>query len=157
MKSAVLYYSRTQKTAVTANALAEKTSGDLIEIIDLKNRKGIFGWLRAAMDARGNKTTQIEPSTVDTANYDTMYIGTPVWAGNPTPAFNTIIKNFEITGKDIVIFLTCGSNYGNALDLMSEAVKSEGGNVIQTIAITNTGKKSDEDIKNEINNIEIPI
>ncbi len=157
MKSAVLFYSRTQKTAFTARAIADKISGDLIEIKDLKNRKGIFGWLRAALDARGDKTTQIDPSSIDTSNYDTLCIGTPIWAGKPTPAFNTMIKNFEVAGKDVVLFLTAGSNYGKAFDLMSEMVKSEGGNIIKTIAITGTGKKSDEDIRNEINSIEIPI
>ena len=109
LKSAVLYYSRTEKTAVAAMALADKISGDLIEIKDLKSRKGIIGWIKCAMDARGGKTTQIKPSTFDTSNYDTLYIGTPVSAGKPTPAINTIINNFEITGKNVILFLTCGS------------------------------------------------
>jgi flavodoxin len=96
LNAVVLYYSRTQKTTVAAKALAEKISGDLIEIKDLKNRKGIFGWLRAAMDARGGKSTQIEPLSFDTSNYDTICIGSPIWASKPTPAFNTMINNFEI-------------------------------------------------------------
>lgn len=56
MKAAVLYYSRTGKTAVTAKALAEKIYADLIEIKDLKNRKGVIRWLGAGRDAGGNKT-----------------------------------------------------------------------------------------------------
>ncbi|MGZ7108781.1 MAG: hypothetical protein ACXVHW_07420 [Methanobacterium sp.] len=40
---------------------------------------------------------------------------------------------------------------------MSNAVKSEGGNVVKTFAITGSGKKSDEDIKTEINHLEIGI
>ena len=43
--------------------------------------------------------------------------------------------------------------YGNTLNLMNDAVKANGGNVIKTFAITNSGKKSDEEIKNEINNL----
>lgn len=157
MKYAVLYYSRTENTATAAKALADKISGDLFEIKDLKNRKGIIGWIRAAMDARGEKTTQIDPSIIDTSNYDTLCIGTPVWAGKPTPAFNTIVKDFEITGKDVIPFLTCGSNYGKALTLMKNAVTSEGGNVIKTFAITNSGKKSDEEITAEVNDLNINI
>jgi flavodoxin len=154
LKTAVLYYSRTEKTAVAAKALADKISGDLIEIKDLKNRKGIIGWIKCAMDARGGKTTQIEPSTFDTSAYDTLYIGTPVWAGKPTPAVNTVINNFEIRGKDIVLFVTLGgANYKNALNLINAKVEANGGNVIKTFAITNSGKKSDEEIKNEISNL----
>ncbi|MGZ7043997.1 MAG: flavodoxin family protein [Methanobacterium sp.] len=106
MKSAVFYYSKTGKTAAVAKALRDKIAGDLIEIKDLKNRKGTMGWLRAGRDAGGNKTTQIEPSSYDTSDYDIMFFGTPVWNGKPTPAFNTMIKNFEINGKDVILFLT---------------------------------------------------
>ncbi len=156
MKSAVLYYSRTEKTAAAAKALAERVSGDLVEIKDLKSRKGIIGWIRAALDARGEKITQINPSSFDTSNYDTLYIGTPIWASKPTPPFNTMIKNFEITGKDIILFVTLGgSNFKNALNLIKTKVEANGGNVIKTFAIANSGKKSDEDIKIEINNLNL--
>lgn len=156
MKSAILYYSRTGKTSVAAKALADKVSGDLIEIRDLKKRMGIIGWIRSAMDARGTKTTQIEPSTINTANYDTLCFGTPVWGSKPTPAFNTMIQNFEISGKNVILFVTLGGlNDGGTLNLMSQAVKAKGGNVIKTFAIVKSGKKSDEEIKNEINEIEI--
>jgi len=157
MKTAVFYYSRTGKTQVAAEALAEKISGELIQIKDLKNRKGIIGWLRAGRDARSNKTTQIEPSHFDTSNYDTLCFGTPVWAGKPTPAFNTMLKDFEIVGKDVIIFLTCNRTYVKPLNIMSEAVNLEGGNIIKKFAIIESGKKSEQEIKNEINNIDIPI
>lgn len=151
-----MYYSRTKKTAIAANALANKVSGNLIEIKDLKNRNGILGWIRAAMDARGANTTQIEPSNIDTSNYDTLCFGTPVWGSKPTPAFNTMIQNFEITGKDIILFVTLGGlNDGGTLNLMSQAVKAKGGNVIKTFAITKSSKKNVEEIENEINEIDI--
>jgi flavodoxin len=156
MKAAVLYYSRTGKTAVAAKALAEKISADLIEIKDLKNRKGVMGWLGAGRDAGGNKTTNIEPPSFDTSNYDTICFGTPVWAGKPTPTFNTMIKNFEISGKDVILFMTCGGkSCEQPLNIMRDKVKSEGGNVIKTFEVPDSKKKSDEDIKTEINNFKI--
>jgi ATP-dependent protease ClpP protease subunit len=67
-----------------------------------------------------------------------------------------MINNFEIKGKNIIIFVTLGgSNYENALNLIKSNIESNGGNVIKTFAIVNSGKKSDEDIKTEINNLEI--
>jgi flavodoxin len=156
LKPAVLYYSRTEKTAAAAKALAERVSGNLIEINDLKSKKGIIGWIRAALDARGEKTTQINPPSFDTSNYDTLYIGTPIWASKPTPAINTVINNFEIKGKDIILFVTLGgSNYENALNLIKTKVEANGGNVIKTFAIANSGKKSDEDIKIEIDSLDL--
>ncbi len=150
MKIAVLYYSRTGTTAVAAKALSERINGDLIEIKDLKNREGVMGWLRAGRDAGGNKTTQIEPS-VDTSDYDTLCLGTPVWNNKPSPAFNTMIKNFEVRGKDVVLFVTSGGSVNKPLKVMSNAVEAVGGNVLKTFAIT--GKKSEEEIKDEINSL----
>ena len=67
-----------------------------------------------------------------------------------------MIKNFEITGKDIILFVTLGgSNFENALNLIKTKVEANGGNVIKTFAIANSGKKSDEDIKIEINNLNL--
>ena len=67
-----------------------------------------------------------------------------------------MIKNFEITGKDIILFVTLGgSNFKNALNLIKTKVEANGGNVIKTFSIVNSGKKSDEDIKIEINNLNL--
>ncbi len=158
MKSIVLYYSRTRKTEVAAKAIADKTSSKIVEIKDLKNRKGLLGWIRAAMDARSMKTTQIDPDTINIADYDTIFLGTPTWAGKPAPAINTVIKNFEIRGKDVVLFVTLGGdNYKNMLQLISKEVEDHGGNVIKTIAITKSNNKTDADIINEINKVDISI
>ncbi|MBI5680164.1 MAG: flavodoxin [Methanobacterium sp.] len=156
MKSTVFYYSRTGKTAIAAKTLAEKIEGDLIEIKDLKNRMGILGWLRSAFDARGDKLTQIEPETLDISNYDTICIGTPVWAGKPAPAVRSAVQNFEITGKDVILFVTLsGSKPEGALASMQKIIEDNGGNVIKTIAIENSGKKSDNEIINEIKEMKI--
>lgn len=154
LKAAVLYYSRTGKTAIAAKVLAEKIGGDLIEIKDLRNRKGVLGWLRAGRDGGSSKTTEIEPSSFDTSIYDTICFGTPVWNSHPTPAFNTMAKNFEITGKDIILFMTCGGKTcEKPLNIMRDMIKSEGGNVIKSFEVPESKKKSEEDIKAEINNI----
>ncbi len=156
MKSAIIYYSRTQKTSIVAKAIADKISGDLIEIRDLKNRNGILGWLRAAFDARGDKTTTIEPSSIDTSIYDKLYIGTPVWGGKPTPAINTVMNSFSINEKDIVLFVTLGgSNYKGALEIMENKTKSRGANIVKTFAVVNSGKKDEDEIKTEINNMNL--
>ena len=156
MKSIVLYYSRTGKTAATAKALADKLSSEIIEIKDLKGRKGFIGYMKAALDARGMKTTPIEPNTVNTADYDLICLGTPIWAGKPAPAINSIIKNTEIRGKDVILFVTLGGNrYEDTLNSMSKEIEENGGNVIKTIAITKTNNKTEADIADEINQINI--
>jgi flavodoxin len=158
LRSIVLYYSRTGKTAAAAKAIADKTSSKIVEIKDLKSRTGITGWIKSAMDARGMKTTQIDPSTLNTADYDTICIGSPVWGGKPAPAINTVMKTFEVRGKDIILFVTLGgTSPDDTLNLMKKLVEEKGGNVIKTIAIMKSGSKSDADIQNEINEIDIGV
>lgn len=90
------------KILTAAKAIADKLSSEIIEIKDLKCRKRFIGYIKAALDARGMKTTSIEPNTANTADYDLICLGTPIWAGKPAPAINTIMKNEEIKGKDVI-------------------------------------------------------
>jgi hypothetical protein len=65
-----------------------------------------------------------------------------------------MVKNFEITGKDVILFMTCGGKTcEKALNIMRDIVKSEDGNVIKIFEVPESKKKSEKDIKTEINNI----
>ncbi len=55
-----------------------------------------------------------------------------------------------------MLFVTLGGNrYEDTLDSMSKEIEEKGGNVIKTIAITKTNNKTEADIANEINQINI--
>jgi flavodoxin len=57
MNTLVVYYSRTGKTRFVAEKVVAELKADIEEIVDLKNRKGRFGFLKAGYDAtRGNGT-----------------------------------------------------------------------------------------------------
>ena len=57
MKTVILYYSRTRKTANVAKTVAEEIKADSIEIIDLKDRMGVINYVASSVDAlRENKT-----------------------------------------------------------------------------------------------------
>jgi len=83
MKTIVLYYSRTRKTAKVAKTLAEEIGADSIEIIDLKDRLGAIKYLTSAIDALRENKTNIKPDEIDLTGYDLVYIGTPTWEENP--------------------------------------------------------------------------
>ena len=59
-------------------------------------------------DARRGKETKIGPTAKSPADYDLIIVGTPVWAGRPTPAICTYLKKNDFSGKKIAIFLTQG-------------------------------------------------
>ena len=153
MRTIVLYYSRTQKTAETAKTLAIELEADMVEIKDLKDRKNPLNYLNASLDAfRGNKT-KISPSSVDLSPYGLVYIGTPVWAGKTPPAVLSLIDNCNFQGKDVILFATMGRSGGEkVIWRMKEKIELRGGRIITSFLIKTAGKEIYE-INNETKRI----
>ena len=142
MKTIVLYYSRTEKTAKAAKTLSEEISADIIEIKDLKNRFGPLNYMKASADAMREIKTNIEPTTVDISEYGLVYIGTPVWAGKPAPAVITFIDKCNFQGKDVILFATLGGSGGRkTIDRMREKIEVRGGRMVTSFLIKTAGKK----------------
>jgi len=161
MKTIILYYSRTNKTASIANALAEEVSADIVEIEDLKKRSGPLNYINASMDAvRENKTT-IKPPTVDLNDYGLVYIGTPVWAGKPAPAIITLIDKCDFQGKDVILFATLGGSGGrNTIERMKEKIEVRGGRMITSFLIKTAGKKTyelEDEMKKTVEEMDLKI
>ena len=161
MKTIILYYSRTNKTASVANTLAKEISADIVEIQDLKKRSGPLNYINASMDAmRENKTT-IKPPTVDLSDYGLVYVGTPVWAGKPAPAIITLIDKCNFQGKDVILFATLGGSGGkNTILRMKEKVEVRGGRMITSFLIKTAGKKMyeiEDEMKKTVEEMDLKI
>lgn len=109
MKNLVVFYSRSGKTKFVAEKIAEILRCDTEEIVDCKNRSGIIGWLLSGRDAVKKSLTEIKPITKEIELYDNIVIGTPVWAGNITPAVRTFVLNFRDKFKNVSFFCTMAS------------------------------------------------
>ncbi len=101
-----MYYSRTGKTKFVAEKIALELKAEIEEIVDLKNRTGLLGFLRAGYDATLGNETEIGETKKSPSDFDLILIGTPVWNGRPTPAIRTYLKKNDLAGKKIAIFCT---------------------------------------------------
>lgn len=112
MKTLIIYYSRTGTTKKVAEILAQKTGAHTEQIIDIKNRDGPIGYIKAGKDATLKKLAKIQELKRNPQNYDIIIIGTPVWAWNITPAIRTYLhKNKEmLKDKRISFFCTMGGS-----------------------------------------------
>jgi flavodoxin len=150
MKTIILYYSRTRKTALVSKILAEKVDADLIEIRDVTKRTGVVNYLKSSIDALREKKTRIEPEKIDLDDYGLIYIGSPTWASKPVPAIVTLIDSLNLHGKDVIPFTTMGSRGGgNVVMRMREKIEARGGRAVNTL-IFKTGNLSNEDIKESV-------
>ena len=105
MKSLVVYYTRTGNARFVAETIAAEIGADVEEVIDLKKRTGALGYLSGGSDARRGKETEISPTKKSPAEYDLIIVGTPVWAGRPTPAILTYLKKTRFCRQESSCFL----------------------------------------------------
>ncbi len=104
MKYLVAYYSRTGNIKTIGMTIGKALSADIDEIIDKKKRAGIVNWIRAGRDAQAKKLTEIQ-SEKNPQDYDVIVIGSPIWAGNPTPALRTYLTTHDLKGKKVAFFI----------------------------------------------------
>ena len=110
MKTLVIYYSRTGITKKIGQAIASKIQADTEEIIDLKNRKGPWQYLKAGRDAMKRIPAEISVTKNNPDYYDLVVIGTPVWAGNMACAIRTYIGQNKDKIKKLALFCTMGGS-----------------------------------------------
>jgi flavodoxin len=105
-KIIVVYYTRTGTTKKVAEAIADNLKCEIEEIIDTKNRKGIFGWLRSGSDAMRERLAVIKDIKHNPAAYDMVIMGTPNWGSNLVPAIRTYITQNKGNLKNVAFFCT---------------------------------------------------
>ena len=108
MKSLVVYYTRNGNTRFVAETIAAEIGADIEEVVDLKKRSGIFGYLSGGRDAKQGKETEIAPTKKSPADYDLIILGSPIWAGRNAPAITTYLKKNDVSGKKVAFFFSQG-------------------------------------------------
>jgi flavodoxin len=106
MKTLVVYYSRTGKTRFVAEKVASELQADIEEVVDLKNRSGRFGFLKAGYDATRGNETKIGETQKSPSDFDLIVVGTPVWNSRPASAISTYLKRNDFAGKKVAVFCT---------------------------------------------------
>jgi len=131
MKAAIVYYSQSGNTAWTAKEIAGKTGADLIEIVPQKEypssgfRKFFWGGKSAVM----GDMPPLQPYRFDADAYDTVILGTPVWASRITPPLKTFVNDnlAALQNKKLAVF-TCFSGGGaeKAIDALKKQLGVSG-------------------------------
>ncbi len=105
-KILVVYYSKTGNTERAAKDVAAALGADIERIVDKKNRTGFFAFFSSGRDAMTKKQTFIDSIPRDPAEYDLVVAGTPVWAGNITPAIRTFLTMNKDKLRNVAYIIT---------------------------------------------------
>ena len=125
----VAYFSATGTTKRVAQNLAKATGGDLYEIKPLKTYTNAdLNWhdnnSRTSVEMNDPKSRpEIVTGDLSIENYDTIYLGFPIWWGTAPKVVHTFLEKYNFSGKNIIIFATSGSSgLGNTANNLKQSV-----------------------------------
>ena len=150
-KTLVTYFSASGVTKKTAEALAKLLEADLFEItpaelytaedLDWRNKQSRSTLEMADPGCRPAIVGEVE----NFDQYDTVFVGFPIWWGREPSVVDTFLDAYDFTGKKIVPFATSG---GSGIGKTAERIQS----IVGEGVMVNEGQRlggeiSEEDLK----------
>ena len=107
MKAIIVYYSLEGNTDYTAKLLAKELGADLLRIEPVTpyptdNKKFFAG----GKDATLGIEPPLKPYSFNADDYDTVVLGTPLWAWTFAPPLKTFISSNDLSKKKLAFFVS---------------------------------------------------
>ena len=117
-KTLVVYYSASGNTERVAKDIAEAAGADLFEIVPTEvYTSDDLDWTnpdsRVSREHDDESLRDVPLTTTEVENwddYDTVFIGYPIWWGIAAWPVDTFVKNNDFTGKTVIPFATSSSS-----------------------------------------------
>lgn len=128
-KILVVYYSATGSTKAVAETIADTTGADLFEITPVDPyTSGDLNWtndnsrVSVEHNDESKRDVPLTKTTPDNwADYDTVFIGYPIWWGIAAWPVNNFVEGNDFTGKTVIPFCTSSSSgLGQSGDLLAD-------------------------------------
>lgn len=128
-KTLVVYYSATGSTENVARIIADATGGGLFELEPVEPYSSDdLDWtnddsrVTREHENESERVVELASTTVDNwSEYDTVFIGYPIWWGIAAWPVNEFMKNNDFTGKTVIPFCTSASSgLGESGELLEE-------------------------------------
>ena len=110
-KVLVLYYSQTSNTKTVAQEIANRLNADIEEIALVEPYDTAFQATidRCKADREKGILPEIKPLKLNVADYDTIFLGYPIWFGTYAPPIASLLDKVDLSGKWVMPFCTFGS------------------------------------------------
>ncbi|MCK4797653.1 MAG: flavodoxin [Spirochaetes bacterium] len=128
LKKLVIFYSLDGNTKYIAKNIANSVKADMLElkVKNQKKQKGFLKYFLAVMQVVFKIKPKLLSLEKNPEEYDIIFIGTPVWAGNYNPAFNSFFSNIQLEGKRIALFSCYAESEGKSfLNLKEKLCNNE--------------------------------
>ena len=153
----VAYFSATGTTKRVAENLSKATGADIYEIKPLKPYTSAdLNWhdsnSRSSVEMNDPKSRpEIVTDNFSVDNYDTIYLGFPIWWGTAPKVVHTFLEKYDFSGKNVIIFATSGSSgLGDTANNLKSSVSSST-KIIEGKVLN--GNPSVEELKTWVNSL----
>ena len=116
MRQLVAYFSASGTTRKVAEKLAKAIGADIFEIKpEVPYTKADLNWLskksRSSVEMSDTSCRPAIAESIDNmADYDTVFVGFPVWWYREPSIIDTFMESYDFTGKTVVPFCTSGGS-----------------------------------------------
>lgn len=129
-KKLTAYFSASGVTAKAAKALAEAAGTDLFEIKPaVPYTDADLNWQdknsRSSVEMKDlSFRPEIAEKLPNMEEYDTIFVGFPIWWYIAPTIINTFLESYDFSGKKIVLFATSGgSDFGRTAEKLADSCK----------------------------------
>lgn len=108
MKAVVIYYSYEGNTALIAKSMASTLDCPIVRLQPLHemNATGFAKYVWGGKQVVMKECPRLQPILLDLSQFDTVFLGTPVWSWTYAPAIRTIFHEQLLVNKKIYFFCT---------------------------------------------------
>ncbi|MDR2570880.1 MAG: EcsC family protein [Oscillospiraceae bacterium] len=121
----VVFYSFNGKTRALAGDLAIKETADLEEIKDIKKLSKLKAYTLGIIASIRGKVWPIQIMDLDLTLYKRLVLLAPIWAGNPPPAFNSLLEQLP-DGKSVIVKMVSMSGKSSCKERMEKIIITKG-------------------------------
>ena len=144
----ILYFSMTGNTEAVANFIHDEVGGDIVKLETEETYPDDYNDLLDVAQEEQSENARPELSTTidNLDDYDTIFLGYPIWWGDMPMAIYSFLDNYDLSGKTIAPFVTSG---GSGLSGTPSNIKNEepNANVVEGLSIY------DSDARNSRNEV----
>lgn len=107
----IVYYSQTGATKSVAEELQKQLGCDITVIEAVKPYDGDYAATiqRWRSEVENNEKVELTPITVNLDDYNTIFLGYPIWGGTYALPMASFLADNSLKGKKVVTFATFGS------------------------------------------------
>ncbi len=126
-KTLVAYFSATGNTAKLAKCLSETVRGDLFEIkpVEIYTHADLNWRDKTSRSTLEMNDVSSRPKIADKVSnindYDTIFVGFPIWWYTAPRIINTFLEIHDFSGKTVIPFATSG---GSEMDDIADKIKT---------------------------------